>query len=82
MRTIITLLLGITLVAFGLSAKQKESCPYNSKKGDGKHWMIDTNKDGKISMDEWMAHFNQLDKNKDKVISEEEMTEYHQNYQK
>lgn len=44
--------------------------------------LMDTNNDGKISKDEWMAKFKEMDANKDGFITKEEMKKHHKEMMK
>lgn len=53
-----------------------------------KHFVdfMDTNKDGKVSLEEWNTHhkqrFTEMDKNKDGYIDENEIREFHEKRRK
>lgn len=84
MKTISKLLLSVFLATFALSAEKPEGKP--GRKGPagmpGRMLeMMDTNKDGKVSKEEWQAHhdqrFTEMDTNKDGAITSAEVKEHH-----
>ncbi|MDH4199843.1 MAG: hypothetical protein OEV66_05605 [Spirochaetia bacterium] len=76
--TILFMILGV-LASFALYANSdKKSHGHEGKPGDRMMEMLDTNKDGKISKEEWSAHFDAIDMNKDGFLSKEELDKHHE----
>ena len=75
-------LMAVTLfgISFNLYA-QKGNMDHPMDKHHPRFEALDTDKDGKISKEEWMAHFNEMDENKDGSISEDEMKKHHEKMQ-
>ena len=75
----ITLITLASLVAvFNLYAEKGEKEHHAMDKHHPKFEALDTNKDGKVSKEEWSAHFNEMDANKDGFIDENEMKKHHE----
>jgi len=69
----------LSLAAFGVSFNLYANKDHH---GMDKHHprfeALDTNKDGKVSKEEWLAHFDEMDANKDGSIDEAEMKKHHE----
>jgi Ca2+-binding EF-hand superfamily protein len=74
----------VALTSFGVALnlyaeKGEKGCrEHDMDKHHPRFEMLDTDKDGKVSKEEWMAHFNEMDANKDGFIDEEEMKKHHE----
>jgi len=68
--------------ALGIYATGDKECKMGKGHEMGKNHprfkMMDTDKDSKISKDEWMAKFTEMDADKNGSISEEEMKKHHE----
>ena len=73
--TLMSLLITVNLYA----NKDKQDRPM--EKRQNRFEVLDINKDGKISKEEWSAHFSEMDLNKDESIDKEEMNKHHENMQ-
>ncbi|GAB4423042.1 MAG: hypothetical protein OHK0011_02660 [Turneriella sp.] len=84
MKTISVFLLGAALAGFAVQAQNPPGKPGRKRPGGmpGRMLeMMDTNKDGKISKEEWQAHheqrFTEMDADKDGSITAAEVQEHH-----
>ena len=81
----IILLIAVSLMVFPLLAKPNKK--EHHMKGKGEHHKkmmekLDTDKDGKISSDEWMAMFKKIDANNDGKIDDSEFKAHHEKMKK
>lgn len=68
--------------ASGLYAENKPGKDHPMDKDHPRFKAMDTNSDGKISKDEWLAKFTEMDVDKNGTISEVEMKNHHEIMQK